>query len=358
MLERMLTEEEMEAFYNRLNDRDRGMVTIRGFDYEADKDMEAVRKLYEAEGKDMPKDLFGAKYYYKDEIGRRLVKQQLKIIYKIFLRTKERKANIRFMFPMISNLEDVAEITKIKEEVIEELVQDEGFREGIKEEEIKKRASQMQIGAMVESPLAVRNIEQLMKAFDFVSIGTNDLTKSTFEISRDDPRSEKYFNKLNSELLSQVKEVIASGIKNGKPVSICGELARKPLFMCFILYLSESKKMRKKLGFKSAQKYKEAFFKNVSLSISPINVPEYRELLRNMSLQRLRKAFKSWETKSYKELNRDAYRLHKRIIKKIEDRKLVKLFRQEQEAEFLASHSDISKIILLKRRERYIRQAA
>ena len=83
--------------------------------------------------------------------------------------------NLEILLPMISG----------KSEVDESLVLINRVRAEI-EEEVGEKIRLPKIGAMIEVPSAVYQIEDICSVVDFVSIGTNDLTQFTLGISRDD----------------------------------------------------------------------------------------------------------------------------------------------------------------------------
>lgn len=113
--------------------------------------------------------------------------------------------NIRIMFPMI---ETNAEFEHLRDWLIR-IAKRNGY-------------SIPQIGMMLETKEALANIKEFIKA-DFISIGTNDLTKDLFGIDRDNSFEE--IKKHLNELLSLLKPVVEFANKYNKCLSVCGELA-------------------------------------------------------------------------------------------------------------------------------------
>ncbi|MDH2238171.1 phosphoenolpyruvate--protein phosphotransferase [Pigmentiphaga sp. GD03639] len=83
----------------------------------------------------------------------------------------------------------------------------------------------IQVGAMVEIPAVAIAIEPFVEAFDFLSIGTNDLIQYTLAIDRADPDVAGLYDSLHPAVLRLVANTINAGSRAGKSVSVCGEMA-------------------------------------------------------------------------------------------------------------------------------------
>jgi phosphoenolpyruvate-protein phosphotransferase (PTS system enzyme I) len=81
------------------------------------------------------------------------------------------------------------------------------------------------LGAMIEVPAAALMLPALMRHFDFLSIGTNDLIQYTLAIDRADEAVAHLFNPWHPAVLGLLAHVIAQARHAGKPVSVCGEMA-------------------------------------------------------------------------------------------------------------------------------------
>ena len=112
--------------------------------------------------------------------------------------------NIRLMFPMIySN----SEFEYLRDWVIK-IARRNDYKAPL-------------IGMMLETKEALENITDFVKT-DFISIGTNDLTKELYGISREDYVD---VNKYIDQLIEALKPVVEFASKTGKPLSVCGEVA-------------------------------------------------------------------------------------------------------------------------------------
>jgi phosphotransferase system HPr (HPr) family protein len=80
------------------------------------------------------------------------------------------------------------------------------------------------IGAMIETPDAVRATAAIAEAADFVCIGTNDLTASV----RGEDRAVAAHAPLDPRVLALIAEVVGASHRAGCSVTVCGEMAGEP----------------------------------------------------------------------------------------------------------------------------------
>ncbi len=85
-----------------------------------------------------------------------------------------------------------------------------------------------QIGGMIEVPAAALAAEWFARKLDFLSIGTNDLIQYTLAIDRTDDAVAHLYDPLHPAVLSLIDLTLKVGLKMGKPVSVCGEMAGDP----------------------------------------------------------------------------------------------------------------------------------
>ncbi len=91
------------------------------------------------------------------------------------------------------------------------------------------RPRQVLVGAMLEVPSLAFMLPQLMRSADFVSIGSNDLLSFAFAVDRTNPRVAKRYDVLNPAALTLIKLIIDSSAEAHGELSLCGEMAGKPL---------------------------------------------------------------------------------------------------------------------------------
>lgn len=84
---------------------------------------------------------------------------------------------------------------------------------------------QVRVGAMIEVPAAALMVRLFLRHFDFLSIGTNDLTQYTLAIDRADEAVAHLYDPLHPAVLQLLAGSIAAARAAGKPVTVCGEMA-------------------------------------------------------------------------------------------------------------------------------------
>ena len=88
----------------------------------------------------------------------------------------------------------------------------------------------VEVGAMIEVPAAALVLPSLLKLFDFVSLGTNDLIQYTLAIDRGDESVAHLYDPWHPAVLKLIESVIRQARAAGKAVSVCGEMAGDPAF--------------------------------------------------------------------------------------------------------------------------------
>lgn len=198
-------EEEQIASYNDIikNFDEKSPIIIRTLDIGADKQL----------------PYFQMKSEMNSFLGLRGIRFSLseKNIFKIQLRAVLRtayKRNVKIMYPMITNINEIREANALLEEVKEELRQEgKNFKEDI------------EVGIMIEVPSAVIMADVFAKEVDFFSIGTNDLTQYILAADRLSETVSDMYDSYNPAILRAISLVKEAADKYGKSVSICGEMA-------------------------------------------------------------------------------------------------------------------------------------
>ncbi len=124
--------------------------------------------------------------------------------------------NLQIMLPMVSNVHEVSSALQLIKKSHRELLQ-----EGL---EVRFPA----IGVMIELPAAVYQTRAPAKLVDFVSVGSNDLTQYLLAVDRNNPRVAHLYSSFHPAVLNALYQVVTAAQEEGKPVSICGEMAGDP----------------------------------------------------------------------------------------------------------------------------------
>lgn len=85
------------------------------------------------------------------------------------------------------------------------------------------------IGAMIETPAAAWQADQIAAKVDFLSIGGNDLAQFYFAADRDSERVQRRYDPMNPGFLSFLQMTVQKASKAKAPLSYCGEQAVDPV---------------------------------------------------------------------------------------------------------------------------------
>jgi phosphotransferase system enzyme I (PtsP) len=125
---------------------------------------------------------------------------------------------LKVMFPMIAT---VGEFDQARELVERELTHLR--RHG---HELPER---VEVGTMLEVPSLLFQLDELLSRVDFLSVGSNDLMQFLYAADRGNARVSDRFDPLSAPVLRALQTVVEAGRRHGKPVTLCGELASKPI---------------------------------------------------------------------------------------------------------------------------------
>ncbi|MFN3769112.1 MAG: phosphoenolpyruvate--protein phosphotransferase [Ectopseudomonas guguanensis] len=164
------------------------------------------------------------------------------------LKASEGLNNLRILLPMISGTQELEEALHLIHRAWGE-VRDEGTDVPLPP-----------IGLMIEIPAAVYQTRELARQVDFLSVGSNDLTQYLLAVDRNNPRVADLYDFLHPAVLQALQKVVNDAHLEGKPVSICGEMAGDPAAAVLLLAM----------GFDS-------------LSMNATNLPKVKWLLRQVT---------------------------------------------------------------------------
>jgi phosphoenolpyruvate-protein kinase (PTS system EI component) len=138
---------------------------------------------------------------------KRMFRTQLRAI----VRTAQ-SADVRVLFPMVLGVADLEAAIDILDGVCGE----------------ENRDRRPKLGAMIETPAAVFEIEGILGLVDFVTVGTNDLTQFMLAADRSSAEMIGEYSVLHPAVLKAIRRVLTEAQRAGVPVTVCGEAAGDP----------------------------------------------------------------------------------------------------------------------------------
>ena len=201
-------EEEQFAAYRQAVEAMQGLpVTIRTVDIGADKPLERL-SVSESKHEHALNPALGLRAIRWSLSEPAMFRQQLRAILRASAFGK-----VRLLIPMVAHRSEVRLTFEALARARQQLA-DAGHAFGT-----------VEIGAMIEIPAAAMSMPALLRHFDFVSIGTNDLIQYTLAIDRSDETVAHLFDPWHPAVLRLIAEVIEAAAIAGKHVSVCGEMA-------------------------------------------------------------------------------------------------------------------------------------
>lgn len=222
-------------------------VTIRTFDIGRDKGAKYFKTGNE---KNPALGTMAVRLFLKEE---KLFRTQIKSI----IRANE-NGNIKILFPMITEIEEIHTIKRIMKEITNEL-----------RSEKKMPAHRIETGIMIEIPGTIKLIKHLKDEIDFYSVGSNDLIQYLLAVERDNSSLAYLFNPYQPSVIESLFEIKEETEKISKPVTVCGEIAGKPLTALMLLGMGYT-----------------------NFSMNPLSIAEVKRVFTNVHYSRIRKIVK------------------------------------------------------------------
>jgi phosphotransferase system enzyme I (PtsP) len=196
------------ALYDRVLDAAEGRpVTFRTLDLGGDK----VLPYLEAEREDNPALGWRAIRMGLDRPA--LLRLQLRALI-----AASRGRELRIMFPLVASVEEFRAARALVDHEI-----------AWAERRGRTAPGLLRVGAMIEAPALIWHLDALLPLADFVSVGTNDLMQYLFAADRGNPRVADRYDPLSPPALRVMKAIYDACHESGTPVSVCGEMAGRPL---------------------------------------------------------------------------------------------------------------------------------
>jgi len=125
---------------------------------------------------------------------------------------------LRLMLPMISQVSEYQAARDIIERERAHL-----RRHGHEE------PARILVGAMIEVPALLWQLDKLLPLVDFASVGSNDLLQFLFAADRANMRVADRFDSLSPAVLRPLQTIVSEAEKHNMPLTLCGEMAGRPL---------------------------------------------------------------------------------------------------------------------------------
>ncbi len=122
------------------------------------------------------------------------------------------------MFPMIANVSEFLAARAVADE-----------QRGLAEKFGRALPHTLRLGAMIEIPSLVWQLDELLPQVDFVSIGSNDLMQYVYACDREHPLLSERYDPLSAAFLRILLHVVERCKAHGVPLTLCGEMAGRPL---------------------------------------------------------------------------------------------------------------------------------
>ena len=200
--------EEQEAFYRNVLRQSGGRpVTFRTLDIGGDK----VLSYFRGHDEENPALGWRAIRLSLDRPG--LLRIQLRALLKA-----ASGGELRMMLPMVTQVDEIRAARELMQKEVQHISK---FGHQL--------PKKLQFGAMLEVPALLWQLDELMQEVDFVSVGSNDLFQFTMAVDRGNARVADRFDVLSRPFLKILRDIARAGQRNNTPVTLCGEMAGKPL---------------------------------------------------------------------------------------------------------------------------------
>ena len=167
---------------------------------------------------------------------------------------------LHVMFPMITDIGEFMAARKILTDQLSHM-----RKLG---REVPRR---VKIGAMLEVPALVHQMDDLIELADFLSVGSNDLHQFLFAADRNNPRMASRYDTLHPAMVRLLDGVARAARDAGTHVSLCGEMAGSPLDAMILLGLGYT-----------------------SLSMSPAAIGPVKAMVRSLNRRVLARQIPQW----------------------------------------------------------------
>jgi len=206
---------------------------------------------------DLGADKLPSKFIMPDEVNPFLGDRAIRLclarpkLFKTQLRAILRASvydNIRMMYPMICNLQEVLQANELLHECMDEL----------RKEKVEFNKDIM-VGTMIEVPSAAISADLIAPHVSFFSLGTNDLIQYTMAVDRGNENVAHLYQPTNVAIIRLIDHVIKVSHKHGLWTCVCGQMASNPILVPLLIGLGADE-----------------------LSVSPPQAPVIKDVIRKL----------------------------------------------------------------------------
>lgn len=177
----------------------------------------------------------------------------LRLQMRALLRASEGR-HLRLMFPLVADAQEFIDARTLFERE-QALAREHGYPE----------PARVSLGVMIEVPSLLWQLDRLLPTVDFASVGSNDLIQYLYASDRSDARLSDRYDPLSPATLRALAHIVERARAAGVPLSLCGELAGRPLESMALIGL----------GYES-------------ISMAPASIGPIKAMVRRLPVQRLR----------------------------------------------------------------------
>jgi phosphotransferase system enzyme I (PtsI) len=133
---------------------------------------------------------------------------------------------VRILVPMVSMAEEMVDVRRLLAECARDL-----------RSAAHEIAENVELGAMIEVPAAAIALPGMIRALDFIAIGTNDLVQYTLAVDRNNDHLADLYDPLHPAVLKLLAQTIATAARAKRRVTLCGEMAGDRRYSALLLAL-------------------------------------------------------------------------------------------------------------------------
>lgn len=183
--------------------------------------------------------------------------------------------DVRIMFPMVATVTEFVQARRILDLEVRRLAA--AGQPG---------PASLKVGVMMEVPALLFQLDALLPLVDFMSVGSNDMLQYLFASDRGNPMLNNRYDLLSPAMLRVLKMLVEKCRAAGVTLSLCGEMASKPLDAMALLGV----------GMRNLSMSAPAFFevKGMLRSVHAGDLAAYMDQLYHLPVRSLRPYLKAY----------------------------------------------------------------